>query len=341
MPELSPAEFEEWDAFVERSPQGTVFAKSFWLQGFEELASGNKACVLVVRDSNGAIQGGAPLFIHHAGRRAFVGSPPLTQYSSLLLAPRTKKDENRESEWEMKTISGFLEQLDQLQLDRVSLSHAPALTDVREFTRQGWSASPRYTYRRLLDESDIVGSLSHNHRWNFRKAQKAGYTVALVGDLNDGLDYFFRIYEYSHRTIPGYYARDCGVVRTLCRASLGKGTALLYEAKDAGGSIQAATIIWLSCHATAMHWAIATTDVGRSDGATVFLMTKVFEDLRCRGYRTFDFCGANIRPIAHFKAGFNGPLVPYYATEWERPTLLRAARTSLRAVRAAMRRPKQ
>jgi len=340
MPELSPAEFAEWDEFVQRSPQGTVFAKSFWLEAFERWTPGNKARVFVVRGGDGAIQAGVPLFVQRVGHRQSVEVPPLTAYTSLLLAPRTRKDENREAEWETKTIDQLLAELRGCTCDRIRLLHAPSLTDVRGFTWQGWDATPRYTYVRSLDSADFVGGLSKNHSKNFRKAARAGYTVSLAEDLAQRLDAFLVMFEHSYKTVPAAYVPHCQLVRALCQAGTGKGTALLYEAADARGEVQAARIVWLSCRQQVMDWAAATTNVGRDDGATAFLITKMFEDLRSRGYREFDFCGANTRSIAQFKAGFNATLVPYYATEIERPRILSGLKTALRALKARVRRGK-
>lgn len=326
-----------WDQFVEGSPQGTVFAKSFWLRAFEQFPPNNQAKVLIVRDSAGAIQAGVPLFLSRAGRRLSVGQPPLTAYSSLLLAPRFRKDENREAEWKMKTIGELLAEIFQRRYDRVCLIHAPSLVDIREFTWQGWNATPQYTYVRLLDSLDIVGELSKNHGKNFRKAARAGYTVSLVENLAERLDAFLVLFENSYKSIPAAYPRHCRFVRAIFQASTGNDAALLYEAKDARGNVQAARIVWPSCHQQVMDWAAATTDTGRTDGATAFLMAKMFEDLRDRGYREFDFCGANTRTIAQYKAGFNARLVPYYATTTKRLSLLNRAKATLRYLKARMR----
>lgn len=337
MAELAPDAFLEWDDFVEKSPQGTVFAKSFWLRGFEQLAPGNKARVFVMREADGSIQAGMPLFVQRLGRRTVIQAPPLTAYSSLLLGARSRKDENREAEWEMNAISGLLAEVEPLKLDGMAFSHAPALTDVREFAWQGWATTPRYTYVKRLEDVDLEASLSKTHGKSFRKAQRAGYGVAAVEKLDERLDAFLKMFLYSYKTIPACYSRDCHLIRTLLQAGAGKGTALLYEARDAQGDVQAARIVWLSCQARVMDWAAATTDAGRSDGATVFLMTKMFEDLRARGYRDFDFCGANTRSIAQFKAGFNATLTSYYGTEKSKPSLFGAAKNVMRVLASVVR----
>ncbi len=331
-----------WDQFVEQSPQGTVFAKSFWLRAFEQLTPENKACVIVVRDANGSIQAGLPLFVSRSGRRhTSAANPPLTAYVSLLLAPRVRKDENREAEWEMRTIGEILAKVHGSRYDRVSLVHAPSLVDIREFTWQGWTVSPRYTYVRSLDCPDFVADLSKNHAKNFRKASRAGYTVSIADDCRQRLDAFLVIFENSYKTVPAAYLPHCHFVRTLLHACENKGTALLYEAKDASGDVQAARIVWLSCRQQVMDWAAATTDTGRADGVTAFLLAKIFEDLRDRGYREFDFCGANMRSIARYKAGFNATLTPYYATSLERPPrLLSGLKTALRPLVARLRKQK-
>ena len=135
---------EEWDAFVERSPQGTVFAKSFWLRGFERLAPGNEARAIVVRDGGGSIQAGLPLFVSRSGRRLSAEQPTLTNYISLLFAPRERKDENREAEWEIGTTGEIIAEIQRARYESVCLAHVPGLTDVREFIWQGWTVTPLF-----------------------------------------------------------------------------------------------------------------------------------------------------------------------------------------------------
>ena len=61
------------------------------------------------------------------------------------------------------------------------------------------------------------------------------------------------------------------------------------------------------------------TDDGLKIGASVHAAQKALERLRAEGIvETFDFAGANIGSIAHFKRGFGGRLVPYYAVSWAR-----------------------
>lgn len=338
MPEIKPTEYPEWDNFVDSSPQGSVFAKSFWLRGFENLASGNQVRVLATRGEDGRIEAGLPLFLPADGRRRTARAPSLTGYNSLLLAPRSRKDENRESEWMMKVVSPILQEIERLHLDQISLSNSPSLTDIREYSWNGWMAVPRYTYVKNLGAGDFEAGVAKTHGKAFRKAQRAQYVMTVQEGLSrEELDEFLKLFEHSYKAIPEYYPRDCHLVRTILAAAAGSANVLFYAAKDSCGVIQSARLAWPSCNGQVMDWAAATTAKGREDGATSFLLIKMFEDLRARGFREFDFCGANIRPIALFKAGFNAVLTPYYVTSRKRASWKGAAQTAFDAMKAVLR----
>src|SRR5262245_55643584 len=72
----------EWDAFVEASPQGSIYCKSWWL---DAVCPGAYEIIAIQRD--GIIRAGMALPVERSRRRIIVRMPPLTQTLGPLFAP--------------------------------------------------------------------------------------------------------------------------------------------------------------------------------------------------------------------------------------------------------------
>jgi hypothetical protein len=322
---------QEWDEFVETSPQGTILAKSWWLDAFDRIARGNQTQIIAVRAKTGGIEVGIPLFIAHRCFGKAVVHPGLVAYCSVILPPIDRKDESRTVERRAELMEQLLSALAGEGFRSIVLTHSPTLQDVREFIWHGWRAAPRYTYVQDLTTFDANATLSRNHGKSCRKAERLGYTAegreASASDLDQFLPIFANSYRDARRKA---YQRDCDAVRAYWPPCVDRRVALYYEAKDASGRVQSARVVLLSCRKTALDWLAATTLEGRNDGATVFLVAEMLKDLRNRGVESLDYSGANVRPIALFKAGFNATLSPYFTTEWRRPGAAKKLRDLVR-----------
>ena len=95
---------EDWDSFVDESPQGSIFCRSWWMKA----VCRDGFYILVVRKS-GRIVAGLPLpFSRNLGLTR-VTMPELTQTMGVLLLPTTKKTyEGRLSE-EMQIMDAIIE----------------------------------------------------------------------------------------------------------------------------------------------------------------------------------------------------------------------------------------
>src|ERR1700682_745728 len=72
---LRPTEFANWDELVRKSPHGTIFHNSWWLE-----ATGCEFEILVCRDEGGQIVAGIPLPRKSRAGLTLFHSPMLTPY---------------------------------------------------------------------------------------------------------------------------------------------------------------------------------------------------------------------------------------------------------------------
>ena len=130
---------DDWDGFVDGSPQGTLFCRSWWLDavcpdGYELLA---------VR-RGGRILAGMPLPFWRRGTSRCVRMPHLTQILGVLLAPpRSAKYESNLSD-EMDALTELVRTIPDLEEFTVHCNYR--FTNWLPFSWAGYSQTIRYTY---------------------------------------------------------------------------------------------------------------------------------------------------------------------------------------------------
>lgn len=187
----------------------------------------------------------------------------------------------------------------------------PEVEDVRPFIWRGWRTELRYTYRIAL-AGDGSLALRTNARRNLERAREMGLAVQRPNpqDALRGLDLTIKA-TYARRSEPlpirperwPSYLGDLVAlpsVRTVTVTQDDRPLAAVMLGFDAMRSYE--------LHA-------GTTDEGTRTGASVLAMETAIRESIDR-VPEFDFAGANIPSIAHFKRGFGGKLVPYVAVSW-------------------------
>ena len=196
----------------------------------------------------------------------------------------------------------------------------PQVVDVRPFLWRGWRTEVRYTYKIPL-ENGAHPVFRQNVRRNLRDAREANLrtecltreqahralreTVAatfrrqgeappLPAEAWD--DYLGLLSACDHVTTMGVFHGDS----VLAAIAIG------FDPPTATGAGQ-----------SAYELIAGTTDEGVPVGASAMALCSAFEFASGK-VGEFDFAGANMETIAHYKRGFGGTLTPYLAVEWSR-----------------------
>jgi hypothetical protein len=77
-------------------------------------------------------------------------------------------------------------------------------------------------------------------------------------------------------------------------------------------------------------WLAGTSSEHLQSGVTQLVRETLFADLKRLEIAGFDFCGANIPPVAAAKSEFGGTLTPFYQVEPRRPYPVKRAAKMLR-----------
>ena len=169
---LEQSEFARWDEFVRRSPQGTLFHSTLWLE------NAGVPFRLLGCFRGGELHGGFALSL--AGQRA-AGRPhpAFTPYLGILYPQSNSKyvteiSNNKEIGTAFATfLKGEFSRVEEMPF-------APEAVDLQPFIWQGFEVELRYTYRLALNSLEFVlDNMDAGRRRNLLNAEKQGVQIEI------------------------------------------------------------------------------------------------------------------------------------------------------------------
>ena len=307
---LTEDEFSLWDDFVDKSPRGTVFHKSFWLK-----ASGRKFVIY------GCFTG-AELFagIALSCRRKFgikvASQPEHTKYSGVLFKEQdskyvtkltTEKEANQRIAQRLKS-----------DFHLVRFRFPPGPVNLQPFIWEGFSPSIRYTYIIQLDKSleDIWKGMDEKRKGNIRKAEKDGISIVPSDDFNQAFDLIQQTFTRQKAAI-----RSKSVIFNYNKVLSERNQCKSFLAKDINNNyIAASYIVWDNKRS---HYLFAgIDDENKHYGAAALAIWKAIEFSKQElGLKEFDFQGSMIPEIEQFFRRFGGEQIVQYIVTWVKPYL--------------------
>ncbi len=310
-----------WDAFVEDSPQGSLFATSVWGRILER-AFGHPFRIIAVTGSGKIIGGTAFIEKRQLGARCALHPLATPHIGFLLERPSGEKlsDATSNAHQALKTMASCLEK----NYSHIQLVCAPELEDVRPLLQSGWIAEPRYSYRLdLTDTEALWNRFDGNVRQAIRKAEKAGYTPdtgVYTPDEVSALVNNTMNRRGAVNPIPAKYFQEILGENAL------EGRRLITGARTPEGRLAGVVgAVWDRHRA---YYLIASTSPETlSAGVNSLLIWHLIQQLAQRGIGELDFMGGNIPGVARFKEGFNPRLVAGFRVERWTSTWFRLIKT--------------
>ncbi|MDI6618683.1 MAG: GNAT family N-acetyltransferase [Clostridiales bacterium] len=182
-------EYDRWDKFVDSSPQGNIFNKSFFIKAVSD------ALRILVCEENGRIIGGIAL-PHTYGR--FYRNPKLTPQLGILLPPLNPEEKHsKRLSREIDIIKAIIHSLpDFLQLD---YSFSYNFSNLLPFIWEGYNLNVYYTYvlENIKDLDIVYKNFDYDIKYEIKRAMKNGLIVKSDPDIK-------RFYEINKKS----YARQ-------------------------------------------------------------------------------------------------------------------------------------
>jgi len=236
--------------------------------------------------------------------------PPLHPYNSLLIRPLATAEPDRVYSHRNVYAAALVKFLRSQGFFSCRLVHHPRVNDVRPFVWDGWTIGLAYTFFVDLSALEGVASVTHANRKQHRKCVEAGFRITSSNVVGEAAARFMPLIEATYRR-RGMEPRDYGLdaLPTYFRVLDAQNALLYFAATAADGTVVAARVLVPSADGLVHDWVAGTDPEYLKSGVTAFLVAEILLELQRRGYRTFDFGGANTPGVADFKQGFNGALV--------------------------------
>jgi len=300
---LNPAEYGLWDALVDRSPHGTVFHYSWWLN-----IAAQRFDVLAVRDKQGSLCGGVPLPLKYRAGLKLFHAPQLTPFLGPIFDTSNIKE--RCDQLFLMRSAGELMAQQMPRFDSFRCMVGACGPDLQGFLWSGFRAELAYTFRMAAGTSlDFVEShITRTHLQKLSKAKRLGVFVT----KNDDVDAFAKLCKigsvHGNRTL---YPDELPI--RLWSAGFKRGMSDFYLARTSDNEAVAAL---LTVHDTkATYQIVSSFDSSKRDipGSYVLLWTALQEALGAN--RDFDFEGSALRGVEQYYRRWGPAAVPVWRLE--------------------------
>ena len=276
---------DEWDRFVDLSPQGCVFCRSWWLRAVCPASFD----ILVLRE-RGQIVAGMPLpyRCRHGARTILM--PPLTQTLGVLLAPQDTTNYERALSQEMERMSALVEGIPPCASLTTRLH--PSISNWLPFHWAGYQETTRYTYvlDDLSDMEAVLSGLAHSKRKNIRRAQGL---VTVHRDLDPSTFYDHHVLTLGKQGKRVAYGRE--LFARLHEAAQAHAAGATWYAMDRAAQMHAAIFMVYDAHAA--YYLISTIDPDfRNSGAATLLVWEAINHVAPLT-RRFDFEGSMVQGV--------------------------------------------
>lgn len=300
---LKPGDdLEEWDRFVDQSPQGTLFCKSEWLRNVLE-----DSFEIAVCRGDGEIRAGLPLPLDRRGRDRSVVHPPIASTMGVLLRPPSpgRKYEKRLSE-EMAAIAELVALLPRFR--SFSISCHPEFMNWLPFYWAGYQQTTHYTYvlPSIQSREAILEGMDYSKRKNINKAAKE-VRIDATATVDELYEHHCRTLKRQGATIS--YRRE--YLRRVHDAAGKVGGVIVRRAVGLNGAVHAIILIVYD-HKSAYYLVSSIDPEFRNSGSATLLLLQAIEEVRAFTDR-FDFEGSMIPGVERSFRKFGARQTPYFS----------------------------
>jgi hypothetical protein len=306
---------EQYDDLVRESPQGSVFATSWWL---DAVAEGRWRANAV--EDNGEVVAAWPTVVRETRWGELHEGAPLTPF----LGPLFRREGS-----ELKRRANEVKRLEQLAAAFSGAAHVearcnPAFDYWTPLAWHGFSQTTRYTWRlgKLADLEAVFAEARENIRREVRKAHKRGVSVSRAS--------LRELTSLNERT--GGAAATTRTLERVQTAAEPRGASTILGARDSDGRLHAAGY-FVYDDRFAYYLLGASDPELRTSGAPSLLLWTAIEQAAERELG-FDFEGSMVRGVERFFRAFGGEPAPYSIVRKTPSLALRVSRPVKRALRS-------
>lgn len=298
-----------WDAFVDASPQGSIFCRTPFL-----VAQGGEYDLWFVEKKRQP----------QAAAVVMLGDSEPTIYQGLLFSGHSQVFQpHRRGKWMLDVTEVLLKTLSE-HYDRLSFWLHHSIDDLRGFQWFNYH-EPNLgqfklglSYTGLLDMSlykdfeSYLGSIRKVRRYEYRRGMREGLTIEISSDI-DTLD---RLHEatFAHQGIEREGEKK--LLSAICPAALANGFGELLICRNRDDEAISATFFLHDENCGYYLFGANHPEYRSAGGGTVLMLENI---RRCfeRKLKWVDFVGINSPNRGDFKTSFNAVPTPYFISTWK------------------------
>jgi hypothetical protein len=283
-----------YDDLVERSPQGTLFASSWWL---DAVAPGRWRMHLVEKGEE--LLAAWPTVVRSSVWGSVHSGAPLTPFLGPLLAPG---EGSRRRSREVEYVELLLEEIGRFA--HLEARCHPAFDYWTPLSWHGFTQTTRYTWRlpELADLDGVFGGFRDKVRGHIRSAEKSGVVVEDVS-----LSEFLDLHGRRAAAHEGWTATPAETVEQIDAAASARDAREILVARDADGLVRAGAYV---VHDSRFAYYLMSATDGEVRGSAALVVWEAVRRAAARGLG-FDFEGSMLPHVEPFVRGFGGVPAPY------------------------------
>jgi hypothetical protein len=295
----------QWDNFVDNSPQGSVFTKSWYLE-----ALGEKWYGLIAEDTNGFIAL-MPLVQKKKLFLKYSLQPVLTKYWGILFQEETEQENTYKKFQSRKKITeAFINEMP--EFNRFEYYFSPDFDYPLPFFWKGYSLNTRFTCQLDLTVS------SEERRKNYkpsvmqmlRKAQNNGFKIKAEASVTTLINVLSENQKAGKKLLEKRYHKR---LENIFKAAVKNNSVFVLSAFDENETSVASAIFLFDKKFTYYILGAVHPDF-RNSGIMNWIFDEAFEIAKTKSQK-FDFYGSMIESIETFFRSFGAVPVPYLAVK--------------------------
>tara|TARA_R110000868_G_scaffold7354_4_gene40014 strand:+ start:28069 stop:29097 length:1029 start_codon:yes stop_codon:yes gene_type:complete len=304
-----------WDSFVEKSPQGTLFVQSEFIQ-----ATGLSSSLWYCRKNAETM--GAVALVESADGIDCIHSGLLV-YSGVLFRPDDPKQNPAQIFSEQFRVTSSIIRDLAMRYRRVEMALHHSFADLRPFLWHNYgSDGPHFDislrYTSLIDlrgvdadpvqENTAYLACNKSRRQDIRYAQKAGIETTEEYDRGLFENLYRRTFEAQGIMVP---EPELGSILAATDRLNENGRLRMYRSQTPGDDVGSVALFGIDSKRAYYLYGANNPDL-RSGYTGTAVLWDAFRDLARRGVEEADLEGINSPKRGYFKLSFGGTITPYY-----------------------------
>jgi CelD/BcsL family acetyltransferase involved in cellulose biosynthesis len=301
---LRQEEYPEWDNLIDRSPNGTIFHYSWWLQ-----TTSADFTILAIRNERGVIVAGMPIPFERRHGLKLYRSPRLTPYLGPVFD--VSHIDNTCDRLHFMRTNGELLARNIKSYDCVRYVAGACAPDLQGFLWAGFRINLAYTFRfpstHTLDQ--ITAGMTRTHLQKLTKAMRLNLTVV----RDEGIEDLVLLYRktFEKQGLKPTCSED--FLRRLWNAAYSQERAHLYVARTQDEKPVAALLTVYDNRTTYQIVSGVNPDFRDIPGAYLILWNALQDTLGAG--RDYDFEGSGLRGVECFYRRWGASAVPIWRLE--------------------------